>query len=240
MNLGIVVPMANEEKDFQPFVMHIKKALDQMGFGKVYFVVDKASKDNTLACCNDLSAADERFATVWSPQNKNVVDAYINGYRHALAQHHEYIIEMDAGMSHNPSALSSFVTALSQGYAAVYGTRFALGGSIINSNWRRKLLSKGGTILTNLLLGSKLSDMTSGYQGFHRSVVEKFCKYNLLSQGHFYQTELRYLLRNVDYKELPIQYQAPSPSVSRSSIYNSISVLMHLFWCRLKGKPKSI
>src|SRR5262249_17335545 len=101
-------------------------------------------------------------------------------------------------------------------------------------------LSKGGTIASNILLGSKMSDMTSGFQGFHRSVVEKFTNYNLLSKAHFYQTELRYLLRKTHYTEIPIQYKAPSPSVSQKSILNSISVLLHYFFLRLKFKAPYI
>jgi dolichol-phosphate mannosyltransferase len=95
-------------------------------------------------------------------------------------------------------------------------------------------LSKTGTILSNLLLGTKMYDMTSGFQGFHANIVEKFAFYELLSKAHFYQTELRYLLRKTRYAEIPIHYRAPSPSVSSKSIINSINVLLHYFILRLK------
>src|SRR3569832_1995724 len=152
-------------------------------------------QDRTFELCKDLSAIDNRFITVWAPENKNVVDAYMRGYGEALKNNHDIIIEMDAGLSHDPRALPMFLRVLNEGNECAFGSRFINGGSIYESSWKRTILSKFGTILSNILLGSKLHDMTSGYQGFHSSIVRKFISYNLLSKAHFYQTELRYLLR---------------------------------------------
>jgi hypothetical protein len=147
-NFGVIIPMANEEKDFHPFVDLLTDVLNMLECGKIYFIVDKVSKDNTLKLCEDFSMVDGRF---------------ING------------------------------------------------GSINDSSIKRVFLSKAGTILSNILLGTKMYDMTSGFQGFHASIVKKFLAYNLLSKAHFYQTELRYLLRKTRYAEIPIHYRAPSP-----------------------------
>jgi dolichol-phosphate mannosyltransferase len=208
--------------------------------GQVYFIVDMVSKDNTLELCNTLSTLDKRFVTIWAPENKNVVDAYIRGYKEALRNNCKIIIEMDAGLSHDPKALPMFLRVLNEGNECAFGSRFINGGSIFDSTWKRTFLSKFGTIITNLLLGSKLYDMTSGFQGFHANIVDKFVAYNLLSEAHFYQTELRYLLRKNRYAEIPIHYRVPSPSVSKKAIFNSIKVLLHYFILRLKFKAPVI
>lgn len=239
-NFAVVIPMANEQADFEPFVRCLKEVLDGIGSGSVYFVVDGVSKDDTLKLCRDLSERDKRFITVWAPENKNVVDAYIRGYKEALLNKHEFIIEMDAGLSHDPKALPMFLRVLNEGNECAFGSRFINGGSICDSTWKRTFLSKFGTILSNVLLGSKMYDMTSGYQGFHASIVEKFVNYKLLSKAHFYQTELRYLLRKSRFAEIPIHYRAPSPSVSKKAIYNSFDVLFHYFFLRLGGKAPLI
>jgi dolichol-phosphate mannosyltransferase len=239
-NFAVVIPMANEQADFKPFVNSLTEELNSLECGTVYFVVDTVSKDNTLQLCQDLSAKDSRFVTVWAPENKNVVDAYMRGYKEALKSKHELIIEMDAGLSHDPKALPMFLRVLNEGNECAFGSRFINGGSICDSTWKRTFLSKFGTILSNVLLGSKMYDMTSGYQGFHADVVEKFVNYNLLSKAHFYQTELRYLLRKSRYAEIPIHYRAPSPSVSKKAIYNSFDVLFHYFFLRLGFKAPVI
>lgn len=235
-NFAVVIPMANEQEDFRSFVSSLTEVLNLLECGKVYFVVDMVSKDNTLELCKSLSMTDSRFITVWAPENKNVVDAYIKGYKEALKNKHEIIIEMDAGLSHDPKALPMFLRVLNEGNECAFGSRFINGGSIFDSNWERTFLSRFGTILSNILLGTKMYDMTSGYQGFHANIVEKFVEYGLLSKAHFYQTELRYLLRNSRYAEIPIHYRAPSPSVSKKAIYNSFHVLFHYFVLRLKFK----
>ena len=79
-------------------------------------------------------------------------------------------------------------------------------------------------------------DMTSGYQGFHREIVGRFLSYELKSKAHFYQTELRYLLRKTRYMEVPIHYRAPSPSVNEKAIKNSFETLFYYTKKRLFGK----
>ena len=231
---AIIIPMANEEDDFESFVSILRDTLDRIGSGTVYFVVDKVSKDRTLELCRDLSKTDTRFNTIWAPENRNVVDAYIRGYREAYTDGFEYIIEMDGGLSHDPRALPMFLRVLNEGNECAFGSRFINGGSICESNWRRTFLSRSGTILANFLLGTKLKDMTSGYQGFHRRIVQSFINYPLLSKAHFYQTEIRYLLRKTRYAEVPIHYRAPSPRVSQKAIRNSFDVLFYYFFKRLK------
>lgn len=227
--------MANEEAEFDEFTSCLLNVFDRIGSGTAYFVVDNISKDRTLELCRNLSSTDPRVITVWAPENRNVVDAYLRGYNEALLNGHEYIIEMDAGLSHDPRALPMFLRTLNEGNDCAFGSRFINGGSICDSTWKRTWLSKTGTILSNILLGTKMYDMTSGYQGFHKHIVEKFLSYNLLSTAHFYQTELRFLLRRTRYAEIPIHYRAPSPSVSKRAINNSLVVLFYYFLQRLKG-----
>jgi dolichol-phosphate mannosyltransferase len=240
MNVAIVVPMANEADDFQPFIDSLSNELDKLRCGTVYLIVDTVSKDNTRSLCQELSDSDSRFITVWAPENRNVVDAYLKGYQTALQYGHDFIIEMDAGLSHDPKALPLFLQAFEKGYDCVFGSRFCVGGSICDSNWKRTTLSKGGTLLSNLLLGTSMSDMTSGYQGFSASVVGQFVHYPLLSRAHFYQTELRFLLRKKRYVEIPIRYRAPSPSVSKKAISNAVDVLLHYCYLRLVNKAPRI
>ena len=239
-NFAVVVPMANEELEFKKFVGALQNTLEQLNSGTVYFIIDHSSKDSTLELCETLSKNDKRFITVWAPQSRNVVDAYLTGYKVALQNKHEFIIEMDAGLSHDPSALPMFLRVLHEGNECAFGSRFINGGSIFDSNWKRTFLSKLGTYLSNTLLGTNLYDATSGYQGFHYSIVEKFTAYSLVSKAHFYQTELRFLLRKSRFIEVPIHYRAPSPSVSKKAIYNSIHTLFYYFYLRVLGKAPVI
>ena len=239
-NFAVVTPMANEEKDFQPFIAKLKEVLNNLKSGTVYIIVDNVSKDATLELCRRLSALDNRFITVFEPDNKNVADAYILGLKKAFERGHDLIIEMDAGLSHNPEAIPTFLNILNDGNDCVFGSRFIEGGSMSDSPWNRILLSKTGTIMAKLFLGSKMHDMTSGFQGFHALIVEKIINYPFRSKAHFYQTELRYLLREENYIEIPIHYRAPSKKVSGKAISNALLVLLYYFIQRISFKAKHL
>jgi dolichol-phosphate mannosyltransferase len=233
---AVIIPMANEAEEFQELVQVLQFVLNKLESGRVYFVVDKASKDNTRELCENLSSVDSRFTTLWSPQNRNVVDAYMAGYRKALDNGHKFLIEMDAGLSHDPRALPMFLRVLNEGNECAFGSRNINGGSNADSPFSRRFISSFGTFLANLFLGTQMKDMTSGFQGFHANVVREFLKYPLKSTGHFYQTELRYLLRKTRYMEIPIHYRAPSPSISSGSIRNSLRLFLHYIFLHWTGK----
>lgn len=239
-NWAVVIPLANEESELPALVETLASVMDGVRGGVAYFVVDRASKDRTLECCQEVSCRDPRFVTKWIPENRNVVDAYINGFREALNEGHEIIIEMDGGLSHDPRAIPAFLRALNEGNDCAFGSRYINGGSMVDSPFRRRLLSKGGTLLAKWLLGAKLTDMTSGFQGFRRRVLERVVEYRLLSHAHFYQTELRHLLRKEKLIEVPIHYRAPSPRVSRRAIKNSVAVLTYYFIRRITGRSPAI
>lgn len=240
INWCAVVPMANEEPDFGEFTAAFRRTLDTLGSGTVYLVIDAVSQDKTYTLCEQLALQDRRFHAVWAPENRNVVDAYLGGFAEAAKAGHDLIIEMDAGLSHDPNAIPMFLRVLNEGNECAFGSRYINGGSMADSPWKRRFFSKGGTLLANFLLGTRFADMTSGYQGFHRSVVERLLAYPLKSKAHFYQTEVRYLLRHARAIEVPIHYRAPSPSVSKNAVRNSFAVLFYYFLKRVSGHAPRI
>ncbi len=239
-NWAIVIPMANEEADFEPFVKQLAESMDHLQGGSVYFVVDRASKDRTLELCRQAEANDSRFHTVWAPENRNVVDAYLRGFREAVDLGYEIIVEMDAGLSHDPRALSAFLRAMHEGNDCAFGSRYITGGSMVDSSFKRRFFSKGGSILARYVLNVHFSDMTSGYQAFRRDVLIRLLDVKLRSTAHFYQTEVRYLLRHERAIEVPIHYRAPSPSVSKSAVRNALLVLAHYAVQRFTGRAVSL
>ncbi len=226
-HFAVVIPLANEERDFQPFIDRLNSVIQHYPNGKVYFIVDLASHDNTLLLCRELSQKNTSFITIFAPENKNVVEAYQRGCKEALQEGYDYIIEMDGGLSHNPDDLPLFIEALTKGYDCAFGSRNIAGGSNTESPFKRRFLSKAGTVLANLFLNTKLHDMTSGFQGFNRQIVAKFVQYPWRSTAHFYQTEMRYLLRHQKQIEIPIRYRAPSPRVKFRYIINACHALLY-------------
>lgn len=233
--VGIIIPLANEAKGLKALAEALRRNLDKLQTGEVYFVIDRASKDETHEICSELASADARFNVLWAPENRNVVDAYLHGYRHISAMY-DYIIEMDAGFSHDPDALPVFIDKLQQGYEVVYGSRFMKEGKMTNAPMIRKVLSKAGTIISNLMLDMHMKDMTSGYIAMTSELAQKIARHNFRSTGHFYQTELRCLLKEARTLEIPIHYSSPSSGMGWRSVKNAIEVLLYYFYSRMMRK----
>ena len=238
INLGIVCPMANEGTAAVSFVREVLEECARHDFKSVKFfaVLDNVSKDNTRELLDGLALDQPELKVVWAPENRSVVDAYIRGYREALAAGCDWILEIDAGFSHQPSDIPQFFREMSQGRDCVFGTRFAKGGSVSETSVQRRTVSLGGTAITNLLLGTKLSDMTSGFELFSRQVLEDVLDRGIHSRGPFFQTEIKAYCRGLCWAEVPIQYRAASHKISNAGLKDAFENLWRLFRLRRAGR----
>ena len=233
--LAIACPMANEGEGAVRFV---RAVLDRcQGFRKVTFiaVLDTVSRDDTLERLRELKKQEPRLAVVWAPENRHLVDAYVRGYREALAAGSDWILEIDAGFSHRPEDISGFFEKMRQGYDCVFGRRFIKGGGMTDISALRYMVSRGGTLLANLLLGTRLKDMTSGFELFSRAALEMVLERGIQSRAHFFQTEIKTYCRGLRLAEVPIHYRSPSPRLSSSALKDSFRQLWRLYQLRRAG-----
>jgi dolichol-phosphate mannosyltransferase len=240
VSFGIVITMANEMDSFTLFIERLKKVIDNYSMSSVFIITDGASKDETPQACAALAKKDSRFTHEHNTTVKNIVQAKMRCFAMACMQPVDYILEIDAGLSHKPEEIALFVQQMEAGVDCIYGSRFCKGGNMDHDSSSRKFLSSGGTLLTNLLLGTRLKDMTSGFQAFKKDIVMRMLTYPFKSIAHFHQTEMRYLLRHYTQVEVPIHYTAPSPNVSKKSIKNAINSLLYYFYKRITFSAKRI
>ncbi len=236
VKLGIVCPMANEGADAVRFVDAV--LAHTPGFAHVTFfaVLDRATKDNTLELLREHAVRETRLTVVWAPENRGLVDAYIRGYRDALDAGCDWILEIDAGFSHDPEDIPKFWEAMRQGYDCVFGTRFAKGGRIVDSSFKRYWVSKGGSTVSNLLLGTRLKDMTSGFELFSRDALQMVLDRGIQSRAHFFQTEIKTYCRKLNITEVPITYRSASPRLGKTALKDARAQLLRLFRLRMAGK----
>ena len=238
IRLGIVCPMANEQHCAVAFVSEVLEECGHGGFKSVtfYAIVDMKSTDATRHVLEDLAKRQFRLRVVWAPENKCMVDAYVVGYRAALTSGSDWILEIDAGFSHQPSDISQFFENMRQGYECVFGSRFCRGGSMKESPFRRYVISRGGTIISNVLLGTSLKDMTSGFELFSHPALQYVLDKGIRSRGPFFQTEIKAYCRNLKIVEVPIQYRNASHRVGSAALKDAFTNLAWLFQLRLRGE----
>lgn len=222
----VVMPVANEEATMEKLLLDILSLPYENLF--IYPVIDAYSKDRTEEIIRNLEHKTGKVKCIFYSNSTGVISCYLEGFRQALKDGADYIIEMDGGCSHQPEELPQFIEGLDEGYDCIWGSRFVNGGSIHQLPLYRRMLSSGGTLLSNLVLGTKLKDMTSGYEGFQKNVLEHMNLDHFLSKGHIYQTEMRYYCRNYKTKEVPIHYVGGTSSLKIKSVFEAFHVLFSL------------
>ena len=101
------------------------------------------------------------------------------------------------------------------------------GGSHTGSFWRR-FVSWSGGVLGNALLGTRMRDMTSGFEMFSSKAMKLVTIHGVRSRAHFFQTEIKYLLRDWRWVEVPITYRSTSPRVPSGALVESLRLLWQM------------
>ncbi|WP_026526018.1 glycosyltransferase [Butyrivibrio sp. MB2005] len=222
----IVMPVANEADTMAQVIDEIMA----LPYENLYYypVIDDFSKDDTEKIIREKAEQNDKIKLIYYKESRGVISCYLEGYRQALEDGADRIIEMDGGLSHDPKQLPMFIEKLDEGYDCVWGSRFMKGGGVSDLPLYRRILSGGGTFLSNLVLGTKLKDMTSGYEAFQRKVLENINLDQIMSTGHMYQTEMRFYCRNLNTIEVPIHYVGSSTGLKASTVMEALSILFKL------------
>jgi dolichol-phosphate mannosyltransferase len=230
--IGISMPVANEEATIVGFLEELTEELLQLPYScTIYVVMDNFSKDATISLVNNFAKKNGQVRLIFYGESTGAVSCYLEGFKAALADGCDCIIEMDSGGSHPPAKIKEIFQALYQeGFDVVFMSRFLKGGGIRNFPLYRRIVSQGGTILANLWLGTNYSDATSGMQAFRREVLESMNLNAFISLGGIYQTEMKYYCHKGGFKikELPFVYVGTTTAFKMKWIWIALKILFKI------------
>ena len=153
-------------------------------------VVDDSSPDGTAGAVRDVMATDPHVRLVQRATRSGLASAYLEGFRIALDQGYDLIVEMDSDLSHDPAELSGLLDAAATGADLVVGSRYVPGGSVTNWSRARVALSRAGNVYARLMLGIPLHDATSGFRVYRRGLLADLVTDPIASEGYGFQIEL--------------------------------------------------
>lgn len=185
-------------------------------------IVDDASPDGTGDIADALAQQySGRFQVIHRAGKGGLGTAYVAGFRQALRQGAEFIIQMDADFSHSPHYLPEFLR-LGQEYDVVVGSRYIRGGQLdVRWEWGRWFLSWwANAIWTRLILGLKTKDSTAGFKCWQSSALEQIDLDTIRSNGYVFQVEMCYASERLGLriKEIPIYFEDRRIGQSKMSI----------------------
>jgi apolipoprotein N-acyltransferase len=172
-------------------------------------VVDDTSRDGTGDLARKRAETDTRIRVLERPARSGLASAYTQGFRLALAEGYDLIVEMDADLSHDPSELGALLWAAATSHDLTVGSRYIPGGSVTNWSPARMALSKAGNTYARFMLGLPVRDATSGYRVYRRELLVALVGEPFTSEGYGFQIELvmRSFNRGFDVGECPITFR---------------------------------
>lgn len=205
MRTLIVVPTYNEIENIQAL---IESVMGIVPSNVDLLVVDDGSPDGTGQLVDSLARLNPRVHVLHRPKKMGLGTAYVNGFKWGMDKGYEAFIEMDADFSHDPKYLPKMLELLGPN-DVVIGSRYVQGGGTLNWGVGRKVLSRGGSIYSRLILGANIRDFTGGFNGWKREVLEAVDLSSLRSDGYSFQIELKYraFLKGFKITEFPIVFE---------------------------------
>jgi dolichol-phosphate mannosyltransferase len=213
----VVIPTYNEADNILAAleqVMALPASIDAL-------VIDDGSPDGTA---EQVRSARERFPeriTLIERSGKSGLGtAYLRGFREALGAGYDYICEMDADLSHDPSDLPQLIAPVREDNAdLVIGSRYVGGVRVMNWPLRRLVLSYGAGVYTRAVTRLPVYDVTAGFKCFHRRALEAIAFERVNSNGYSFQIEMTYRAWRQGFRlqEVPIVFTERTEGRSKMS-----------------------
>lgn len=205
MKITAIIPTYNEAENLPDLV----SALFLVPLDLKVLIVDDNSPDGTGDLADRLSKENPgRINVIHRPGKSGLRTAYLTGFKQALSENVDAIVQLDADLSHDPSCLLSMAERLSK-YQVVLGSRYMTGGSL-DERWSiwRKALSAWGNFYARTILDIPVRDVTTGYRMWRAEVLRAMPLERVQSNGYVFLVEMVYLAHRLGYQlgEIPIYF----------------------------------
>ena len=201
-------------------------------------IIDDNSPDGTGRKVLKLKDKYKRLFLVSRKKKLGLDSTHKLAYDFEKKKKYDYLITMDADLSHDPKEIKNFINHLSR-YSFVIGSRYVSGGKCLMKG-RRLLISKYGNLLIKKILQIDLSEFTTSYRGFNLNMLKNFDLELVKTKGYsfFMGTIFEIHQRNFSIKEIPIIFKdrtKGSSKIPRLEIIRTLKNLIVLFIRKIFG-----
>jgi dolichol-phosphate mannosyltransferase len=207
VRLVICLPTYNERANLEPLVRQLGAVLGDAGHDLDLLVVDDSSPDGTGELADRLAAELPFLSVLHRTRKEGLGPAYVAGFRRALENGAERIVQMDADFSHDPEDVPRLVAATEEADVAL-GSRYVEGGGTENWGRGRQAISRFGSFYARAILGSSLHDLTGGFKCWRREALAALPLDRIRTKGYAFQIETTYRALEAGYRvtEVPIVF----------------------------------
>jgi dolichol-phosphate mannosyltransferase len=211
----LILPTYNEAENIAPFVEAVQAELPP---GAQVLIVDDSSPDGTGEIADRLAGVEPRVSVLHRAAKKGLGPAYIAGFRRALDDGAELVLEMDCDFSHDPDDVPRLIEA-ADGADLVLGSRYVPGGRVEDWGALRRFVSRAGSLYAQVLLAVPVRDLTGGFKCYRRAVLERIDLDAVAARGYAFQIETTYRALRAGFRvvEVPIRFADRRVGTSKMS-----------------------
>jgi dolichol-phosphate mannosyltransferase len=216
MRATVCLPTYDERANLERMLRSLGEVLRE---GDRVLVIDDNSPDGTGQLAEELAQELPFVSVLHRPEKQGLGPAYLDGFRQALEDGAELVLEMDCDFSHDPQDVPRLIAAAEGGADVVLGSRYVEGGRVGNWGLARRAISRGGSLYTALFLHMGVKDPTGGFKCFRRRVLETIHPDTITAKGYAFQIEATYRAKRAGFRvvEIPITFDDRVNGTSKMS-----------------------
>tara|TARA_Y100000588_G_scaffold25677_1_gene25442 strand:+ start:820 stop:1533 length:714 start_codon:yes stop_codon:yes gene_type:complete len=228
MKTLIISPTYNEIKNIKSLV----KQVFDLDPGYHLLIVDDNSPDGTALKVKELQSTYPNLHLEERPGKAGLGTAYLFGFKWALENNYDHIVQMDADLSHDANDVPRLVSRLKD-HDLVIGSRYVNGVSVVNWPIRRLILSYGANMYSRFITGMPINDGTGGFKAWRGTLLNDIELKKVRSQGYSFQIEMNFRSWRLGarIKEEPIIFvdrTIGESKMSKSIMYEAIWMVWRL------------
>jgi dolichol-phosphate mannosyltransferase len=210
----VILPTYNERAT----IGRVLSGVMAVGANVDALVVDDGSPDGTGDLVQSLAQEEPRIRLIRREGKQGLASAYLLGFRTALEDGYDVVVEMDSDLSHRPEDLPLLLDS-ARTHDLSIGSRYVKGGAVTNWSRARLALSRAGNAYARAALGFPVADATSGFRAFRRSTLQALVADGISSEGYAFQIELAYRAWRAGFSvaEVPITFREREHGTSKLS-----------------------
>ena len=220
----------NEAENIEKLIKGIKKCLPSSSI----LIIDDNSPDKTQQKITELKKEIKQINLIVREKKMGLDTAHKLAYEFAVKQKFNYLITMDADLSHDPNELMNFIQNLEES-SFVIGSRYIKGGKCLMKG-SRLLMSKLGNLVIKFFSKIECNEFTTSYRGFNINKLKGFHLDHVKESGYsfFMGTVFEINKRNFNIKEIPITFADREKGISKIPKLEILRTLINLLIYILK------
>ena len=210
-------------------IIDLLNSIDKLNLELDILIIDDNSPDKTSEIIKHYALEKSNIKLIVRNKKEGLDTAHKLAFKYSMENNYEYLITLDADLSHDPNEIPIFIKELKNNNFVI-GSRYMKGGGC-NMKGIRLFLSYFGNRFIQLILNINCNEFTTSYRGFNLRKFNSFDLENVSSKGYSFFMETIFLIhkKGILIKEIPIFFKDRSKGKSKIPSIEIFRTFVNLF-----------